>query len=192
LASLPNRGSIMSVKQALRALSNREMTFEELEAYQRQIDHEENDRGACLLMATNLEIALDTVVFRNMEYEDALTDNSGPLNTFHQKITLGRALRLYGPDTQHNLDYIRAIRNAFAHSHAPISFETKEIKDAVKLLKDVAPLPPLGVAAAPLPPEHPTTRKTFQRVCDVTAHNLLTWIYSESLRDVGYVRQPLP
>jgi hypothetical protein len=186
----------MSIKSALRTLSSKEATIEEIGEFQRQIDHETNDRGAAILMATNVELALNRAVFRVLEWDQEtyaqLTSEEGPAGSFSQKIHLGRALRIYGKDTQHNLDYIRLIRNAFAHSHAPISFETKEVKDAVAILKQVPPLPPLGVAglaSAGIEITEKTSRDDFRRTCDITAHNLLTWAF---FLNVGGVLQDTP
>ena len=141
-------------------------------------------------MATNVELALNRAVFRLLECDQEtygqLTSEEGPAGSFSQKIHLGRALRIYGKDTQHNLDHIRLIRNAFAHSHAPISFETKEVKDAVAVMKQVPALPPVGVAAyADINMTERTSRNDYRRTCDITAHNLLIWAFSAL-----YVRDP--
>jgi hypothetical protein len=170
----------MSIKSELRTLSYKEATLEDVEEFQRQVTHETNDRGACILMATNVELSLTSAIFRVLAWDDEtrghLTSSEGPVATFAQKVHLGRALRIYGPDTQHNLDYIRLIRNAFAHSHAPISFETKEVKAAVGLLKQLKPLPPV---ASPEHREVQTTeissRDAFRRTCDIMGHNLMIW-----------------
>ena len=110
-----------------------------------QVSHETNDRGACILMATNTEIALTHAIFRVLKWDDTtrgrLVSDEGPVATFSQKTYLGRALRIYGPEMHHNLDYIRLIRNAFAHSHVPITFETPEIVGAVSELKQPVILP---------------------------------------------------
>jgi hypothetical protein len=46
-------------------------------------------------MATNVELALNSAVFRQLDSDDKsyeqLTDPQGPLSTFSQKIILGRA-----------------------------------------------------------------------------------------------------
>jgi hypothetical protein len=170
----------MSIKSSLRALSYKEASLDDTDEFQTQLSHETNDRGACILMATNVEIALNRAVFRVLEWDETtyghLTSAEGPAGSFAQKIHLGRALRIYGEDTQHNLDYIRLIRNAFAHTHAPISFETKEVKDAVGLLKQVPAMPPVGVAAyVDYQASDFTSRNSFKRACDVAAHNLMVW-----------------
>lgn len=170
----------MSIKSALRKLSYKEATIEDVEEFQRQVTHETNDRGACILMATNVELALNSAIFRVLEWNEEtrgqLTSAEGPAATFAQKVHLGRALRIYGPDTQHNLDYIRLIRNAFAHSHAPISFDTKEVRDAVELLRQLKPLPPVVTEAyKTYQTTEITSREAFRRTCDITGHNLMIW-----------------
>jgi Domain of unknown function (DUF4145) len=170
----------MSIKSDLRKLSYKEATIEDVEEFQRQVTRETNDRGACILMGTNVELALNSAIFRVLEWDEGtrgqLISTEGPMATFAQKIHLGRALRIYGPDTQHNLDYIRLIRNAFAHSHVPISFETKEIKDAVELLKQLKPLPPVANPAYNvIQTIEITSREAFRRTCDIVGHNLMIW-----------------
>jgi hypothetical protein len=68
---------------------------------------------------------------------------------------MGRALGLYGEDTEHNLNLLRQIRNAFAHSHAPITFQTKEVAAAVDLFRPIPILPPytMGADKKPIPEE---------------------------------------
>ncbi len=191
----------MSVKSALRELSYQQASSDDAEEFWKQVSHETNDRGACILMATNVELALDSAIFRVLESDKEtrghLTSSEGPMATLAQKIHLGRALRVYGPDTQHNLDYIRLIRNAFAHSHAPISFETKEVKAAVGLLKQLKPLPPVAIPAHAAPQvTEISSRDAFRRTCDITSHNLMIWGLSGLHRleplGPGDIRPPSP
>lgn len=173
----------MSIKSELRKLSYNEATVEDFEEFYRQVSHETNDRGACILMATNTELALNSAIFRVLQWDEdtrgQLISAEGPMATFVQKIHLGRSLRIYGPETQHNLEYIRLIRNAFAHSHVPISFETKEIKDAVRLLKQLKPLAPVAIPANPETQViEKTSREIFRSICSVMGHNLMIWALS--------------
>jgi hypothetical protein len=170
----------MSIKSELRRLSYKEASLKDFEEFYKQVSHETNERGACILMATNVELALNSAIFRVLSWDEEtrgqLTSAEGPISTFAQKVHLGRALRIYGPDTHHNLDYIRLIRNAFAHSHVPISFETKEVKDAVGQLKELKRLPPVAVPANGVEqPTEPKSRETFRAACDVAGHNLMIW-----------------
>lgn len=191
----------MSIKSELRKLSYKEATIEDVEEFQRQVAHETNDRGACILMATNVELALNSAIFRLLAWDEdtrgQLISADGPMATFAQKIHLGRALRIYGPETHHNLDCIRLIRNAFAHSHVPISFETKEIKDAVELLKQLKPLPPVASPAySVIQATEITSREAFRRTCDIAGHNLMIWGLSGLHRlealGPGDIRPPSP
>jgi hypothetical protein len=191
----------MSIKSQLRRLSYKEATIEDVEEFQRQVSHETNDRGVCILMATNVELALNSAIFRVLQWDEdtrgQLISAEGPMATFAQKIHLGRALRIYGPESQHNLDYIRLIRNAFAHSHVPISFETKEIKDAVELLKQQRPLPPVASPANPEPQvTEKTSREAFRMTCDIMGHNLMIWglsgLHKLEPLGPGDIRPPSP
>jgi hypothetical protein len=191
----------MSIKSNLRELSNKEASDEDVEEFWKQVSHETNERGACILMATNVELALNSAIFRVLSWDQEtrgqLTSSEGPVATFAQKVHLGRALRIYGPETQHNLDYIRLIRNAFAHSHVPISFETKEVKDAVGQLKQLKPLPPVAIPAnEAVQATEPTSRGTFRKACEIAGHNLMIWGMSGLQRlhalGPGEIRPPSP
>jgi hypothetical protein len=69
-----------------------------------------------------------------------MPSRQGPLSTFARKIALGHALRLYDADFRDNLDIIRSIRNAFAHSKRLIDFDhplvSREI-DKIKISKSL-------------------------------------------------------
>ena len=100
----------MSIRSALRELSHKEASLDEIEEFQRQVDDEKNDLGACILMATNAS-------WTGTKTRGRLVSEEGPAGTFSQKILLGRALRIYREDTHHNLEYIRFIRNAIWRNH---------------------------------------------------------------------------
>jgi hypothetical protein len=54
-------------------------------------------------------------------------DFKGPLADLSARIKMGAALGLYGNQTQADLDCIRQIRNAFAHSPSLLSFNAEDI-----------------------------------------------------------------
>ena len=62
-------------------------------------------------------------------------EKNGPLAEFSAKIKLAHALNIIGPMTLADLNHMRKIRNAFAHSSWPINFSTQEIIDICGLLK---------------------------------------------------------
>jgi hypothetical protein len=166
----------MSVLRDLRALSRREATEDDIVEFNRQLELESNDRGAALLQATNLDIALTQAIYEVLSVSDDLKETldkpGAPLETFSQRIIMGHVLRLYGGDTEYNLTLVRLLRNAFAHAHVPITFETKEIAAAVGLFRDVPVLPPfpLGYDKQPIPTQ---PRARFHRFCGVLTHNLI-------------------
>lgn len=89
---------------------------------------------------------------------------------------MGRALQIYGSDTEHNLDLLRLLRNAFAHAHIPITFETAEVAAAIGLFR---PLPvrfprPSDIETRPLPSGN---RQRFIHYCEIVTHNLSAWAF---------------
>jgi hypothetical protein len=52
------------------------------------------------------------------------------LSSLARKISMARALGIYGTKMRSDLNWIRHIRNAFAHSKIHLEFATKEIADA--------------------------------------------------------------
>src|ERR1017187_321469 len=69
--------------------------------------------------STSLRRKLDR---RDEKTWDDLTGDNGALGTFHKKIQMGYALRIYNEETRQNLDIVRAVRNAFAHTKVLIDF----------------------------------------------------------------------
>jgi len=61
---------------------------------------------------------------------ERLLQFNGPLGTFSARIDLCYALKFYGPDTYHDLDLIRKVRNHFAHRLL--------MPDAKKLMRKVS------------------------------------------------------
>ena len=66
-------------------------------------------------------------------------ENHGPLSNFSDRIKMAYALNLIDSETRDELDLIRAIRNAFAHSTQLITFNTAEInRDKLMGTKNLA------------------------------------------------------
>jgi hypothetical protein len=92
------------------------------------------DHAAATMGATLVEKALEVAILsrlaplseddrkRLFDYE-----HRGPLCDLSARITMGRALGLYGPKTVEDLTRIREIRNAFAHSLWLIRFSFPEV-----------------------------------------------------------------
>jgi DNA-binding MltR family transcriptional regulator len=66
---------------------------------------------------------------------ESLLGRDGPLENFYGKNHLGYALGIYGSTTLSNLEAVRRIRNAFAHSPLRITFETKQVAAEAQKIK---------------------------------------------------------
>jgi hypothetical protein len=94
-----------------------------------------SDRVAAIACAAFLDGALMTAlaarfVRMGKEWRDRIFSGAAaPLGTFSGKIRLGYALALYGPLTYRDLEIIRQIRNDFAHTAAPLTFDDPEIAE---------------------------------------------------------------
>jgi hypothetical protein len=90
------------------------------------------DMIAAVQSAALVEYQLEQVLKQNFHRTDTstwgrLTDSAGPLRDFHSKIILGHALSSFDENIRINLNIVRDIRNAFAHSRKSLSFDLLEI-----------------------------------------------------------------
>lgn len=105
----------------------------------------ESDRGAVILSATSIEDTLEWALMVRMTplQDDATTRNSvfggdGFASTFASKTTLAYALGIIDKQTRDEINLIRDIRNACAHSRKPISFKLPELKAVARhVLRDM-------------------------------------------------------
>src|SRR5882724_77069 len=142
-------------------------------------ESDKSERGAVLLLGSHLENGLRIAVLNKLgvlepDLRGSLhSGESSPLSTFSRKIIMGRAIGLFGPETQDNLDAIRVLRNAFAHAYLPITFKTRAIDRLCSLLK--LPRPLGGFFKPPLYSIQENIRglERFRHICDVTRTNLL-------------------
>lgn len=89
-------------------------------------------RGCAVLAHALLEDMLRQCILANMtdlnkDEQDRLFVGSGPLSSFSSKIQLAYAFKIIGTKTRHDLDTIREIRNAIAHTSLKIDFDTPEV-----------------------------------------------------------------
>jgi DNA-binding MltR family transcriptional regulator len=90
------------------------------------------DRSMAIIGSTVVERALEAAIaakfvpLTNSELSE-LFGQSGPLSTFFGKIRVAYALNSIGVKTKSDLDIIRAVRNAFAHSLLEMRFDFPEI-----------------------------------------------------------------
>lgn len=97
------------------------------------------DRTAALIIATNLEHALEDAIASffqgNIEKlrQRLLAGSSqteGAISSFYAKSWMAHALGVFGPEIMDDLTTIIEIRNVFAHSSANVSFDTPAIAES--------------------------------------------------------------
>ena len=110
----------------------------------------ESDRGAALLYAVMVEIGVEWAIYRRMPglgqtiRKATFSGEKAPLSTFSAKIVMGRAMGIYGEETERLLNGIRSIRNKFAHTFLALDFKTPAIAahcNALRIPGGLIPLP---------------------------------------------------
>lgn len=179
----PNK--IRNVQERVGQLTNREAEHEHFAEFQQQANSDKNPRGAAILIATNLELCLTYAIalFLHPDRQSALFKRGGALNGFSNKIAVGHAMDLYGEETYTNLELVRIIRNAFAHAHIPIGFDTPEIADACALLVAPKPIPPFTVGTDTEDTTAWRGLQRYRRVCDRTGHNFI-WHFRKGKQQI--------
>jgi hypothetical protein len=91
-----------------------------------------SDREAAILATSMIDRALEFALIEKFvelteAQKEAIFEGMGPLSSFSAKIKLAHALGVAGDQAKSDLERIRKIRNAFAHSFAPITFDTPEV-----------------------------------------------------------------
>jgi hypothetical protein len=71
----------------------------------------------------------------NSDLAITLFERDGALSTFYGNISLARALGLIDDPVKDDLDTVRRLRNAFAHSAVPITFSSEEVIREMDKLK---------------------------------------------------------
>lgn len=98
-----------------------------------------DDRTAALIISTNLEHAIEDAIASHFKGDvDALktrilsggSNSDGVISGFYAKSWLAHALGVFGQETMKDINTIRIIRNLFAHSAAPIDFQTPAVSNA--------------------------------------------------------------
>jgi len=121
---LPKAPSPSRVKSALRALINRPGIEPEAVDYFQEVltgfggmgvgaGGNRNDRGAAILLATNLENSLRIAIERKLAIDAKhrtmlFEEEASPLRDFAAKIRMGYAIGLFGNETKKNLDMLEA------------------------------------------------------------------------------------
>lgn len=125
--------------KALKDLTTRKPTEEEYDLIAEEVTAEGRDRGAALVTSAALERSLKKFIKSRMvplssTLEINLFERDAPLSTFSKLIRVAYAFGLIDAKIRQECDYIREIRNAFAHVPAAVSFDTPAIRTACLLL----------------------------------------------------------
>jgi hypothetical protein len=97
-----------------------------------------SDRSIVITLGAFLDGAIEFLIAQNTrpqstqpEFEDAFGIN-GPLGSFSARIEVAYLFRLIDESVRGQLNVIRELRNACAHSKRPISFATLELANVCK------------------------------------------------------------
>jgi hypothetical protein len=115
----------------------------------------ESDRGAIILAATSIEDMLENALGLRMktletdnEARAAVFGAEGTISTYSQKTLIAYALGIIDKKARKEIDLVRNIRNACAHSRKPLSLEIPVLVNAIhvaigektlKIMKDHSP-----------------------------------------------------
>lgn len=108
---------------------------------------EETDRGAVLMSAAFLDDKLKELIQKRLVHDTKVGrrafEFNGPLGTFASRIDFAYLLGILPKNAWKDLHLIRKIRNEFAHSAAPLTYENEKVKSLCDRLvfhgvKDVA------------------------------------------------------
>jgi DNA-binding MltR family transcriptional regulator len=118
--------------QALKRLISRAPSSEELRDKRAKLFSEKNDWTLAMTAASLLESTLEIAIEKNFRPLNAserrdLFDGTSPLTTFSAKIKMTYALDIIGRMTRDDMDCIRDIRNAFAHTRVDLSFDQEYV-----------------------------------------------------------------
>lgn len=92
-----------------------------------------NDRARAVMLGALVEVALQQFLHNKtrptLTSDDgrSLFDFRGPLGDFASKTLVAYAFNMFGPDTRHDLDLVRVMRNEFAHSRKSFDFTTPAV-----------------------------------------------------------------
>ena len=123
--------------ETLRKLTRTYPDTSEMYAMIRLLTKPGAERALAITVSALLERALEACIISALKWPTAekeankevkgLFYGEGPLSSFSAKIKIGYALGLYGKVVRDDLDTIREVRNAFAHSTAHIDFRTAAV-----------------------------------------------------------------
>lgn len=102
----------------------------------------ETDRGVAMVAAAFFDDVLGAMIRARLVDDPKkvkkLLKYPGPLSSFAARIDMSYLLGLLGPKIRKALHAVRDVRNQFAHSHVPVTFEDAQVRQLCEKL-DVYP-----------------------------------------------------
>ena len=130
-------------KNRLRRLSRQDPSDEQLGAALGLLKSPDvPDMIAAVLGAAIVEYALEAVIKLTFKRHDdvaweRMIDSVGPLRDFNTKIICGFTLGVFNDEVRTNLNLVRDIRNAFAHSRMYLRFDHPVLGDALTAARPI-------------------------------------------------------
>jgi len=118
----------------------------------------ESDRGAAVVGTAYLDLLLRGALEHQMRTDadvlEALFTNNGALQDFSARIKIAYAFKIIGPGAYADLNLLREIRNAFAHSAQGLSFKSPDVAAICnRLWYPLAPMITYGKGPRPTEPK---------------------------------------
>jgi DNA-binding MltR family transcriptional regulator len=130
--------SASPTRAALKRLSRQKFDKNQVSEFLAEVSSG-NDRSAALVWGALVEDALQSAIEKrlyhfNSDELNSLFGGNGFLENFAAKSLMAYAINIVTKEQYRDLDLIREIRNAFAHTMPNVTFETKEVMDVCDLL----------------------------------------------------------
>jgi hypothetical protein len=182
-----------------KAFTRGDLTFADLPKLEDEL-YGSNDRASAVMLAavveTSLEIFIRSKIRPTFNSDDMrlLFDFRGALGDFASKTLIAYSFNFFGPDTRHDLDLIRVMRNEFAHSRRSFDFEAPAVTAVCQYLRapdSVGAFIPHGYLASVRHEElaaasdktHPRTR--YIMTCHIVSERLLRNAGSVALNGIA-------
>jgi hypothetical protein len=113
-----------------------------------------SDRAVAILATNVLDHLLQKAITKRIGIEDEylasllFDDTRGAINSFYGKIQTSYCLGIFGKTTYLGLECVRLVRNTFAHSPMPITFDNPDI---IKKCSEIPVMPQLSKFMPALP-----------------------------------------
>jgi hypothetical protein len=152
----------------LKAYTRQEPDIEHRTALEKEMYHE-SDRASVVMFGSQVELALEKLLKKKFrsglsnEKLKGLFEYNAPLASFSAKIDVAYALNLIGPVALHDLHIVRTLRNEFAHSRMPLTYDHPAVKAVCAELKT----PDTGKFFIPLGYLTSVTRAKLKRATDI-------------------------